>query len=75
MCVSDSPANGAEGFDSECSGGDNFDDDKTPRNVEEVDEEEDRTFLLCLLHAGMDTEGEVFDDILVVNLQSAGDDI
>lgn len=31
--------------------------------------EEEKVFTLCVLHAGMDTEGEVFDDLLVVNLE------
>ncbi|KAH3787319.1 hypothetical protein DPMN_165440 [Dreissena polymorpha] len=30
----------------------------------------DKIFTLCLLHGGMDTEGEVFDDVLVFNLET-----
>ena len=32
--------------------------------------DQDKVFTLCLLHAGMDTAGEVFDDVLVINFDS-----
>ena len=30
---------------------------------------EQKTYQLCLIHGGMDTVGEVFDDVMVVNLK------
>lgn len=32
--------------------------------------DQEKMFSLCLLHGGMDTEGEVFDDVLVINFES-----
>ena len=29
---------------------------------------EQKNYQLCLIHGGMDTVGEVFDDVLVINL-------
>ena len=31
---------------------------------------ERKTYQLCLIHGGMDTVGEVFDDVMVVNLEN-----
>ena len=51
---------------------------EVPSNVDDIDgatasetlSQDDKLFTLCLLHGGMDTEGEVFDDMLVINLEN-----
>lgn len=43
-------------------------DGATADNVLPTDQ--DKVFTLCLLHGGMDTAGEVFDDVLVINFDS-----
>ena len=47
----------------------NYDDvDGATANVPEATLTEQKKFHLCLIHGGMDTVGEVFDDVLVINL-------
>ena len=38
-------------------------------NTPDATPAEQKTFHLCLIHGGMDTVGEVFDDVLIINLE------
>lgn len=42
--------------------------DGATAQLPEVTSSDQKIFQLCLIHEGMDTVGEVFDDIMVVNL-------
>ena len=47
----------------------NYDDvDGATAQALEVTPGERKMYQLCLIHGGMDTVGEVFDDVMVVNL-------
>lgn len=48
----------------------NSDDSDGTTDVAVHSDEQEKLFTLCLIHGGMDTEGEVFDDTLVINLES-----
>ena len=48
----------------------NHDDvDGAMANTPDATPAEQKTFHLCLIHGGMDTVGEVFDDVLIINLE------
>lgn len=49
----------------------NLDDvDGATAHLPEAAPSDQKTFHLCLIHGGMDTVGEVFDDVMIVNLET-----
>ena len=49
----------------------NLDDvDGATAHLPEATPSDQKIFQLCLIHGGMDTVGEVFDDVMIVNLET-----